>query len=78
MDVYDPDSITKKDMDDFADGLERYLHVFQEIMIIPDEIKKDVGDEMEESIKIVKQLIKKLRKGDRSVFKDADEWNNIC
>ena len=46
-------------------------------MIIPEEIIDECGDDVEEGIKRSKKLIKKLRNGDKSVFKDSDEWNSL-
>lgn len=77
VDDFDPNDIRQEQMEFLADHIEEYLELLEEVMIIPDEIMDDHGDEIEEGIKRTKKLIKKLRKGDRSVFKDEDEWNSI-
>lgn len=77
MGEFDPDNITRSDMDNLADGIERYVELLEEVMIIPDEIRKSIGKDINAALKVVKDLIKKLRKGDKSVFKDADEWNSL-
>lgn len=48
--------------------IEKYLELFEEVMILP----KKVRDKKEviKAIKTTKKLIKKLKKGDTSVFKD--------
>ena len=74
---FDPDDITLEDMKKLADNIEEYLDVFREVMIIPEEIRKKDDGKVEKAIEVIKKLIKKLRKGDKSVFKDSDEWNSI-
>ena len=76
-DVFDPDNISKEDMNRLADSIEDYLNFLQEIMVIPKEIIDEHGDDIHEGIKRSKKLIKKLRNGDKSVFKDSDEWNSL-
>lgn len=76
-DVFDPDNISKEDMNRLADAIENYINLLEEIMIIPEEIIDECGDDVEEGIKRSKKLIKKLRNGDKSVFKDSDEWNSL-
>lgn len=73
----DPENIRQSDMDRLADAIETYLHELESVMIIPEELLEDHGDEMKRSISLTKKLIKKLRKGDRSVFKDSEDWNNV-
>lgn len=73
----DPENIRQSDMDRLADAIETYLHELESVMIIPEELLEDRGDEMKRSISLTKKLIKKLRKGDRSVFKDPEDWNNV-
>lgn len=73
----DPENIRQSDMDRLADAIETYLHELESVMIIPEELLEDHGDEMKRSISLTKKLIKKLRKGDRSVFKDPEDWNNV-
>ena len=76
-DVFDPDNITKEDMNRLADSIEDYLNLLEEIMVIPKEIIDECEDDINEGIKRSRKLIKKLRKGDKSVFKDSDEWNSL-
>ena len=70
---FDPDNVTTKDMKNLADNIEAYLDILQEIMIIPRDMIDDCKKDIDESIERTRKLIKKLRKGDRSVFKSADE-----
>lgn len=77
MNDFDPNNIKRSDMIALADGIENYIMLLEEIMIIPKDIKKSIGKDITDAIKVSKDLIKKLRKGDQSVFKDADEWNNL-
>lgn len=74
---FDPDNITKQDMKNLADGIEGYLFVLKEIMVFPKEIQKEISKPMKESIKVVEELVKKLRKGDKNVFKSEDEWTSL-
>ena len=73
----DPENIRQSDMDRLADAIETYLYELESVMIIPEDLLEDHGDEMKRSISLTKKLIKKLRKGDRSVFKDPEDWNNV-
>lgn len=76
-DVFDPDNISKEDMNRLADSIEDYLNFLEEIMVIPKEIIDECAEDIHEGIKRSKKLIKKLRNGDKSVFKDSDEWNSL-
>ena len=71
--MFDPDNVSVKDMKKLADNIEAYIDILQEIMIIPKEIIDDCKKDIDESLERTRKLIKKLRKGDRSVFKSADE-----
>ena len=50
--------------------------LLEEVMIFPKEMKKKDEKKMKDAIQLTKKLIKKLRKGDTSVFKDADELDD--
>ena len=77
-DGFDPDvDISNKDMRLLAHNIEEYLDLLTEVMVIPDDIKDKYGKDIKEGIKITKDLIKKLRKGDRSVFKSKEDWEDI-
>ena len=76
-DKFDPDDIRKEDMNHLADNIEEYITQLEEVMIIPDEMLDECEDQIKEGIKRSKKLVQKLRRGDRSVFKDSDDWNNI-
>lgn len=76
-DTFDPNDIRKEDMKQLADNIDEYITQLEEVMIIPDEIMDECEDQIKEGLKRTKKLIEKLRKGDKSVFKDEDEWNNI-
>ena len=73
----DPDNIRQSDMDRLAGGIETYLQEFESVIILPQDLLEDHGDAMKRAIETTKKLIKKLRKGDRSVFKDSEDWNNV-
>ena len=75
--VFDPEKASLKDMKDLADAIEEYINCFTEIMIFPDEMSKRDREEIEEALARSRKLVKKLRKGDVSVFKDSDEWNPL-
>ena len=75
-DEIDPDNISKSKMNQLADQFDEYLTVLKEIMIIPEHDEK-MKKKMKKGIEITEKLIKKLRKGDKSVFKTADEWQYI-
>ena len=64
--------MTKDAMYTLAQHIEDYLEVFLEVFIIPDGLRNK-EDAIYESIQTVKKLIKKLRKGDTSVFDDLDD-----
>lgn len=68
--------MSKFDMGVLADKIEKYLEILQDVFIIPDHLQ---GSEkkIREAMEVTEKLIKKLRKGDRSVFKDLDDWNSI-
>ena len=76
IDEFDPRHIRQSDMNKLADAIEEYLNVFRRVIIIPDDLKKD-EEKIKEGIRRTEKLIKKLRKGDTSVFKDEDEWETI-
>ena len=71
-DEFDPDDLTKNQLEQFADHLDNYLEMFQDVMVIPKELL-DKEKEMDIAIGLVKELISKLKKGKKSVFKDMDE-----
>ena len=75
---FDPDvDISDKDMKLLASSIEEYLDLLTDVMVIPDDIKQKYGKDIKEGIKITKKLIQRLRKGDRSVFKSKEEWEDI-
>lgn len=74
-DMFDPDDIRQGDLDLLADHIEEYLNLLREVMIIPDEILDTQRKQIKEGIERTEKLIKKLRKGDLSIFKDVDDWN---
>ena len=76
-DTFDPHNIRQSDMDNLADAIEEYLTILEDVIIIPESLKKECEENIEEGIRRTKKLIKKLRKGDTSVFKDEDEWNPL-
>lgn len=74
---FDPDNICKKDMETLAGHIEEYLNTLKEVMIIPRDMIEEHGKRIKRAIEVTAKLIKKLRKGDKSVFKDMDEDNDI-
>lgn len=71
--TFDPESVSKEDMKKLAEHIEEYIEQLKSVMIIPDDVAAEHGDEIEEGLKRTKKLISKLKKGDRSVFKDATD-----
>jgi hypothetical protein len=69
LDDFSSENISDIDMKNLADHIEKYLFLFEDIMIIPEEFKINEKD-VQSAKKIIRKLIKKLRKGDRSVFKE--------
>lgn len=70
--TFDSDNVTKKDMIKLADHIEEYISELESMMIIPEEIYDEYAERIDSGIKRCKKLIKKLRKGDKSVFKEMD------
>lgn len=73
--TFDPSDISKDDMNKLADAIEEYKDSLMSVMVIPEEIVKECKDKLKEGLRRTDRLIKKLRKGDRSVFKDDEELN---
>lgn len=71
IDHLDPKNISKEDMKNFANHIEEYCKQMKAIMIIPKELSEYEKD-FNEGFKRAEELIKKLRKGDKSVFIDDD------
>ncbi len=67
-DTFDPDNLDDESMKILAEHIEEYLKFLESIMIIPEEIQEKYGDRIQVSKKRVKKLIKRLKKGDTSVF----------
>lgn len=76
-DAFDIQNVSQADLDRLADALENYITELKRVMVIPRDIEEEHGDKIRESIHGVQKLIKKLRKGDTSVFKDPEEWNML-
>ena len=66
---FSKDTYSEKTMKILAKSIKNYLSLFEDIMIIPEEIKNSKKD-VQEDKKIIKKLIKKLNNGDKSVFRD--------
>lgn len=69
---FDINNIKKSDMKKLADTIEEYLINLQSVMVIPQEILEEDRKRLKNGIKNTEILIKKLRKGDISVFKDIE------
>ena len=67
--------ISKEDMKLLADHISDYLEVFTDVYIIPDRIKPS-QKKLNSAIRVTEKLIKKLWKGDRSVFKNWEDWES--
>lgn len=59
-----------------ADHIEDYLEVLTDVFIIPDHLKSS-EKRFNEACRTVKKLIRKLRDGDTSVFRDPEDWDRI-
>lgn len=64
-----PVDISKSSLKYLGEEIEQYLNLFLNVMIIPKHLKHN-KKELDEAIKTVQKLIKKLKKGDRSVLKE--------
>ena len=62
--------LTPENMELLANSIQNYVDELLSVMIIPDDLQKEYGKLIEESLKETKKLIKKLKKGDTSVFKE--------
>ena len=74
---FDPDNVSKDLCNKLASHLENYVSLLEEVMIFPKEMKEKDKMKMKDAVKTTKKLIKKLRKGDTSVFKDVNEINEM-
>ncbi len=74
---FNPNNITKDDMKRLAEAIKAYVDELENVMVIPDDLVDKYEDEIKEGIKRTRKLIKKLEHGDKSVFKDEDEWNYL-
>ena len=75
---FDPDDISKDAMLRFGKNINDYLNLLMEVMIIPEEVRKESGKRIKESIENTKKLIKKLKKGEsEDIFKDPEDCNII-
>jgi len=71
-DLFHPEYATKDDMIQLADNINEYLDVLEEVMVIPEELIKD-EELIKAALKRSRKLVRKLRNGDKSVFKDLDD-----
>ena len=71
--IFDPENVSKSDMNRLANVIEEYLDTLKSTMVIPDEIMKSDRKRLKNGLEVTEKLIKKLRKGDRSVFKESAE-----
>ena len=74
--TFHPENVSKDDMIKLAESIEEYIDELESIMIIPDEIIDVYKKQIDEGIHRCRKLIKKLKKGDKSVFKDIDDENS--
>lgn len=69
--TFDPNIVSKEDMIKLAEHIENYINELEKVMIIPEEMMDQYEDQISKGIKLSKKLIKKLKKGDKSVFKEV-------
>lgn len=69
--------ISKEDMKLLAKGIEGFIELLDEIIVIPKELVDKHEKSIKEAIEISKKGIKKLKKGDKSVFKDEEDWEEL-
>ena len=70
------DNITRREMSEFADHLEEYLELYLDCMVMPNDMPKRDKKMIKWAIHKVKELIKKLRKGDIEVFDDYEGFSH--
>lgn len=76
--TFDISHIDKEDMKKLAEGIEEYFDLLEEIIVIPKELQEKHDKTIRSGISFIREdLIKKLKKGKRSVFKDEDEWDSL-
>ena len=71
--TFDPENVKQSDMNKLADAIEEYKDSLMTVMVIPDEVIKKDRKRLKNGFEVTEKLIKKLRKGDKSVFKEIDE-----
>lgn len=67
-----PSDITTLEMEILADNLEAYLGLLEDVFVVPDSIR-DSEKAIRKNIDRVHELIRRLRDGDRGVFKDDED-----
>lgn len=67
-----PSDLTVREMEIMADHLEYFIELLEDVFIVPDNIKYS-EEQIKRNMKLVHELINRLRDGDRKVFKDDDE-----
>ena len=77
FELFDPNNCDQRHMNELAEILEEWLNVVEPSMIIPDDIVDDIGESVKEGKRRIRKLISKLRKGDKSVFVDDDEYSDL-
>lgn len=68
--MFDPKTVSRDDLKALGEHIENYIDELERVMIIPEEIMEEYGDQIKEGIKRTRKLISKLKKGDTSVFRD--------
>lgn len=74
---FEPDNISQEMMDIFADSVDEFLTEQKRITVFPKELTSENKSTYKEARKRVMKMIEKLREGDKSLFKDPDDWNSI-
>ena len=75
--IYDETShVRRRILELLAGHIERYQTELLSVLIIPEEVSERESDIHDANL-TVKKLIRKLKAGDSSVFKDPDDWEFI-
>ena len=73
---FNPNSYSRDDMKALAMVIENYLDALDDVIVIPEDVQKEHGDEIAAARRECRKLIKKLRAGDTSVFNDPEDWDS--
>lgn len=77
LDEFDPRNITQAHMNKLATAIRTYIELMEDCAVFPSDMSNKVVKQYQAAIKRAKKLLDKLEQGDRSVFKDEEEWNPL-